>query len=162
MQSHRAWTRANLFFFILAAVLRHGFAAFRETVDTFFVVFFIFCGLQPFDSHAPPCPSSRTLWHAVSSLSLTRSFPARSYVSSLSWYFLVLFGLQGWTSVLLGDTANLMDAQMAMMTPNLSPTSPDPSQSFQSERENIDLIQHEWLGDAVEQRALEALRRRRQ
>jgi len=79
-----------------------------------------------------------------------------SYVSSLSWYFLVLFGIRGLTTIALGennlsDDAQLMQQQMGGMggAPQM-----DTNKVFQSERENLELVKHEWELENVEKRLL--------
>jgi len=77
-----------------------------------------------------------------------------SYVSALSWYFLVLFGLRGVISLALGegqvvDDTKLMQQQMdasAMMQQM------DITKVYTSERENIELVHHKWVGEGVEER----------
>jgi len=79
-----------------------------------------------------------------------------SYVSSLSWYFLTLFGLRGLISIVLGDNviddAQLMQEQMQGGMGGASPA--DTSKIYQSERENLELIKHEWELENVEKRIL--------
>lgn len=111
---------------------------------------------------------------------LTRSFKAMlqrgidlstldvSYVSSLSWYFLVLFGLRGLNQIFLGeancrfsylpvvtisvgDDAQLMQEQMQA---GMGAGAPDINKVYQSERENLELVKHEWSLDGVEKRLL--------
>jgi len=77
-----------------------------------------------------------------------------SYVSALSWYFLVLFGLRGVISLALGegnvaDDAKMMQAQMdtgAMMQQT------DIIKAYTSERENLELVQHLWWLEDAERR----------
>jgi len=79
-----------------------------------------------------------------------------SYVSALSWYFLVLFGLRGVISLALGeghvaDDAKMMQQQMdasAMMQQM------DIVKVYTSERENLELVQHVWVLEDVEQRVV--------
>jgi len=79
-----------------------------------------------------------------------------SYVSSLSWYFLTLFGLGGLNSIFLGDTViddtQLMQEQMGMKGGMAAP--PDINKVFQSEKENLELVKHEWELENVEQRLM--------
>jgi len=81
-----------------------------------------------------------------------------SYVSSLSWYVLVLFGLRGINQIVLGeaslgDDAQLMQDQMSMQAVGPSGV-PDINKVYQSERENLELVKHEWDLDAAEMRVL--------
>jgi len=77
-----------------------------------------------------------------------------SYVSSLSWYFLVLFGLRGVLSLALGegnvtDDTKMMAGQMdtgAMMQQM------DIIKTYTSERENLELVQHSWALEDAERR----------
>lgn len=78
-----------------------------------------------------------------------------TYVSSLSWYFLNLFGLRGVQSLVLGestvDDAQLMQQQMQMGM--------DTSKSYTIEKEGIELIRHEWVLPVAERQAEQRLRR---
>jgi len=79
-----------------------------------------------------------------------------SYVSSLSWYVLVLFGLRGINQIALGeanlgDDAQLMQEQMSMQ--NMGSV-PDINKVYQSERENLELVKHTWDLENVEKRLL--------
>eukprot|EP01114_Cavostelium_apophysatum_P009618 TRINITY_DN2282_c0_g1_i1.p1 TRINITY_DN2282_c0_g1~~TRINITY_DN2282_c0_g1_i1.p1 ORF type:complete len:288 (-),score=59.28 TRINITY_DN2282_c0_g1_i1:11-874(-) len=81
-----------------------------------------------------------------------------SYVSSLSWYFLTLFGLRGLNSIILGEANAADDAQMMQdqfggmggAAPAATPA--DLNKIFQSERENLELIKHEYDIDAAERK----------
>jgi ER membrane protein complex subunit 3 len=93
----------------------------------------------------------------------TRDLDVR-WVSSLSWYFLCLFGLQGVFMFLLGDNAaSAMAQQMAGMQPmggaGANPFGPgqDPGKMFKAEAENLEVA--EWWGvlDGAEERLLAAL-----
>lgn len=80
-----------------------------------------------------------------------------SYVSSLSWYFLVMFGLRGFFSLILGegsgaDEARMMQAQMGMgggMNMQF-----DPKKAFTNEADSLDLVPHTFVLDDVEKRLL--------
>eukprot|EP00457_Paulinella_chromatophora_P015489 gb/GEZN01016118.1/.p1 GENE.gb/GEZN01016118.1/~~gb/GEZN01016118.1/.p1 ORF type:complete len:249 (-),score=34.52 gb/GEZN01016118.1/:69-815(-) len=71
-----------------------------------------------------------------------------SYVSSLSWYFLNVFGLRGLFQTsgageVAMDEAQMMQQQMQMggaMTPG-----PDPSAGFESERTELEIFHHEHV-----------------
>jgi len=81
-----------------------------------------------------------------------------SYVSSLSWYFLTLFGLGGLNSIFLGDTViddtQLMQEQMGMGKGGMGGAPPDINKVYQSEKENLELVKHEWELENVEQRIM--------
>lgn len=74
-----------------------------------------------------------------------------SYVSSLSWYFVLLFGMRGLNDLVLGDNneagdaAKLMQAQMAMPMAAAGPGAPDPTKMFATESNELEIIQHEHL-----------------
>ena len=73
-----------------------------------------------------------------------------TYVSSLSWYFLNLFGLRGLFSIVLGENT-IDDAQMAMQMQQQMATGMDTSKAYVAERENIELIQHVWALEKAEE-----------
>ncbi|KJE90107.1 ferredoxin 1-like protein [Capsaspora owczarzaki ATCC 30864] len=81
-----------------------------------------------------------------------------SWVSSLSWYFLAVFGVRGLHTLVLGE-GNAADQSMNMqqmagmgMTPN--PTV-DMNQVFKAERENLDLCVHEYALANIERALLD-------
>ncbi|KAG0366801.1 integral membrane protein DUF106-domain-containing protein [Gamsiella multidivaricata] len=89
-----------------------------------------------------------------------------TWVSSLSWYFLNLFGLQSVFTLILGSghAADAMRDMQAMSTMGMGPASgpqmgptgqpQDMHKVFLSEKENIELTEHEWGLDNVETRLL--------
>ncbi|KAG8461242.1 hypothetical protein KFE25_002431 [Diacronema lutheri] len=89
---------------------------------------------------------------------LQRGIPLASldvtYVTSLSWYFIVMFGMQGLFRLVLGgseedESALMMSAGMGMM-PGMMPGGAMPGQpvdnkkNFEQERENLSLVEHKW------------------
>ncbi|KAF2836427.1 transmembrane protein [Patellaria atrata CBS 101060] len=86
----------------------------------------------------------------------TRDLDVR-WVSSLSWYFLTLFGLQPVYNFILGsnNSASQMSQQMAQM-PGAGPMGPeqDPDKLFNAEAENLEVVEHHWVLEGVEDRLL--------
>lgn len=82
-----------------------------------------------------------------------------TWVSSLSWYFLNLFGLQSIYALLLGDDnaaggmndMNAMNGGGAMQA--LAPGQ-DISKMFIAETENLEVATHTWINADVEDRVL--------
>ena len=78
-----------------------------------------------------------------------------TYISSLSWYFLNLFGLRGLLSLVLGeatfDDTQIMQQQMAMGmdTPN----------AFKTEKDQMELVTHRWILPQIAERAEKTLAR---
>ncbi|KAK6133210.1 hypothetical protein DH2020_033046 [Rehmannia glutinosa] len=64
-----------------------------------------------------------------------------SYVSSRSWYFLNLFGLRGLFSLILGEENATDDTQRMMQ---MSGFGMDPTRSLGAEKDNLDIVQHDW------------------
>ena len=92
----------------------------------------------------------------------TRDLDVR-WVSSLSWYFLNLFGLQSIFIFILGNdnAANQMTQQMSQMSPGatgagLQPGQ-DPDKLFKAEAENLEVLEHWCVLDGVENRVLNIL-----
>ncbi|GAB4830764.1 hypothetical protein Ancab_004797 [Ancistrocladus abbreviatus] len=79
-----------------------------------------------------------------------------SYVSSRSWYFLNLFGLRGLFSLILGEE-NAMDDTQRMM--QMGGFGMDPTRSLSAEKDNLDIVQHDWALNRFEQRAEAVLRK---
>jgi len=80
-----------------------------------------------------------------------------SYVSSLSWYFLILFGLRGLTSIFLGETNLVDDAALMQQQMTMGMGAGGPQEIYkvyQSEKENLELVRHEWDVENVEARLL--------
>ncbi|KAI5893734.1 uncharacterized protein SCHCODRAFT_02622612 [Schizophyllum commune H4-8] len=82
------------------------------------------------------------------------------WVSSLSWYFLNFFGLNGLLRLLVGGDDGVVDPMAAMspMTPMMptGPGAPDASKAHKAEAENIRFAEsvYKWVGDDVETRVL--------
>ncbi|KAJ9197328.1 hypothetical protein DTO166G4_5421 [Paecilomyces variotii] len=92
---------------------------------------------------------------------MTRDLDVR-WVSSLSWYFLNLFGLQSVFGFILGsdNAANQMAAQMAGMNPvAANPFQPgqDPDKMYRNEAENLEVMEHYCILDGIEERLLHNL-----
>ncbi|CAD6589708.1 MAG: ER membrane complex subunit 3 [Alectoria sarmentosa] len=92
----------------------------------------------------------------------TRDLDVR-WVSSLSWYFLNLFGLQSVFIFILGNdnAANQMAQQMSQMNPGagagMFQPGQDPDKMFQSEAENLEVVEHEYILEGVEDRLLASM-----
>ncbi|KAI9798861.1 MAG: ER membrane complex subunit 3 [Piccolia ochrophora] len=90
----------------------------------------------------------------------TRDLDVR-WVSSLSWYFLNLFGLQSVFTFILGNdnAASQMTQQMAQMNPAAATSmfgpGQDPNKLFESEVENLEVVEHRWVLEGVEKRLLQ-------
>eukprot|EP01083_Nonionella_stella_P083939 232184_1 len=76
-----------------------------------------------------------------------------SYVSSLSWYFLNLFGLRGLFSLILADNTVLDETQMMRMQA-MQPAmgQPDTAKVYEKERTELEIYTHEWLVENAETR----------
>ncbi|EDO34691.1 predicted protein [Nematostella vectensis] len=77
-----------------------------------------------------------------------------SWVSSVSWYFINVFGLRSMYALVLGennaaDQTRMMQEQMQMQMP------PDPSKAFKAEWEALEIVEHEWALENVEQEMIE-------
>lgn len=80
------------------------------------------------------------------------------WVSSISWYFLNLFGLRGVYTLLLGNEGSPIDMGIdpSKMTATQPFGKPDYKKLFESESGNLSLVQHVWILDDVESRVLHA------
>ncbi|GAM90931.1 hypothetical protein ANO11243_089780 [Dothideomycetidae sp. 11243] len=88
----------------------------------------------------------------------TRDLDVR-WVSSLSWYFLTLFGLQPVYNFILGSNAASQVSQQMAQAQMGSPMGPeqDPDKLFLSEAENLEVAPHYYILDGVEDRLLDSL-----
>lgn len=80
-----------------------------------------------------------------------------SYVSSISWYFIVQFGLNGIYPLLLGegsevDQAKMMQMQMGGMGGMMGGF--DASAAYKAEKENFKITKHEWIASHIERTLL--------
>jgi hypothetical protein len=81
-----------------------------------------------------------------------------TWVSSLSWYFLNLFGLQFVYALLLGDdnaagSANDMNQMGPGAMPSFGPGQ-DPAKMFAAEVENLEVASSQWINRDVTKRML--------
>ncbi|KAI0049649.1 transmembrane protein [Auriscalpium vulgare] len=84
------------------------------------------------------------------------------WVSSLSWYFLNFFGLNGLYRIILGGENAADAAQNMMASPFASAGAPqagapqDFGKLFKAERDNLEFAEglHKWIGEDVEDRIL--------
>lgn len=90
----------------------------------------------------------------------TRDLDVR-WVSSLSWYFLTLFGLQPVYNFILGsnNAAAQVTQQMAQAQMGANPMGgqEDPDKVFKAEIENLEVIEHRYILDGIEDRLLAKL-----
>ena len=84
-----------------------------------------------------------------------------SYVSSLSWYFMLWMGLRGVMTLILvdgneADEAKMMEMQMSGgMAGGGQPGQPqDMGAVFKSHGENLDVVRHKWIVPEAEQRLI--------
>ena len=81
-----------------------------------------------------------------------------SYVTSMSWYFLVMFGMRGLYSIVLGansetDDTKIMQQQMGMGGGGGQPgQQPDMGKIFQAEADNLQLVEHTFVLSGAEDR----------
>ncbi|KAH7326355.1 integral membrane protein DUF106-domain-containing protein [Stachybotrys elegans] len=84
------------------------------------------------------------------------------WMSSISWYFLCIFGLQFVYVFLLGsDNAASQVAQQMQQQQMPNPmggAAPDPDKQFKAEAENLAVVEHYSVLDNVEQRLLEGIK----
>jgi hypothetical protein len=82
-----------------------------------------------------------------------------SYVSSLSWYFLVMFGLRSFYSLVLGSGHEDMDAKMMQAQMGMGgggqPQQFDPNKHFEREADQLEIVSHEWVVGGAEKRLLQ-------
>ena len=83
-----------------------------------------------------------------------------AYVTSMSWYFLVTFGMRGLYSIVLGagnttDDMAAMQAQMGMGGGQPGQP-PDMGKLFSAEAENLQIIEHQSMVNGAEERLLKA------
>ncbi|KXN83727.1 ER membrane protein complex subunit 3 [Leucoagaricus sp. SymC.cos] len=82
------------------------------------------------------------------------------WVSSLSWYFLNFFGLNGVYRLLLGNEDTGVDWQQMSGMPNMTASAPavpqDYNKLFKQEKENLEFDEgfYKWIGEDVEERVL--------
>lgn len=80
-----------------------------------------------------------------------------AYVTSMSWYFLVMFGMRGLYSIVLGANAETDDTKMMQQQMGMGQQpgqQPDMNKIFAAEAENIQLVEHTWFLDGAEERLL--------
>lgn len=78
------------------------------------------------------------------------------WVSSLSWYFLNLFGLSSVYTLLLGEDTSgggMQDMQQMQMMGQPQPLQQagEVLKMFKSEAENIELVDYKWTLDGIEE-----------
>jgi len=83
-----------------------------------------------------------------------------AYVTSMSWYFLVTFGMRGLYSIVLGannetDDTKIMQQQMGMGGAQPGQP-PDMGKLFGAEAENLQIIEHNSVINGAEERLLKA------
>lgn len=82
-----------------------------------------------------------------------------SWVSSLSWYFLLMFGLRGFFSLLIGEEVmsgqqQMMQAQMGMMGAGQQAQQIDYNQLYAAERDRLKVVQYKSATEAAELRMI--------
>ena len=74
-----------------------------------------------------------------------------TYVTSLSMYFLFLFGLRGLFALLLGEDNEADDAQIMQQQMGGGQPGQDMTKVFKAEVDNLNLVEHKWALENVEQ-----------
>jgi len=89
-----------------------------------------------------------------------------SYVSSLSWTFMLMFGMRGLFTLVLGDDSDVGDSTKMMQAQMAAPMAmgmmgggpPDWGKQMQAERTELEILQHDCLVPTAEARMFEAAR----
>eukprot|EP01032_Pedospumella_encystans_P013148 gene13148-15154_t len=84
-----------------------------------------------------------------------------SYVSSLSWYFLVTFGMNGIMRLIMGgdgefDDAKMMQMQMGMGMGGAQQMGFNAEAAYKNEKEALGIAKHQWVADSAEKQLLGA------
>lgn len=66
------------------------------------------------------------------------------YVSSLSWYFINMFGLGALFNIFLGDVA-VDDTQMMQQQMSMQSQQVDLAKTYKGERDGLELLEHKWI-----------------
>lgn len=87
-----------------------------------------------------------------------------SYLSSLSYYMLLLFGSRGVMTLFFQDAAVNDAAMMAQMQMQnqmsfMNPAAMDPEKAFKAECQALEIIHHRWRMEGSEERAVRMLRK---
>lgn len=87
-----------------------------------------------------------------------------SYLSSLSYYMLLLFGSRGIMVLFFQDAAVNDAAMMAQMQAQsqmsfMNQASMDPQKAFTDERRAVELVHYQWRLEGAEERAIKVLKR---
>eukprot|EP00298_Acanthocystis_sp_HF-20_P004533 c14865_g1_i2.p1 GENE.c14865_g1_i2~~c14865_g1_i2.p1 ORF type:complete len:248 (+),score=80.07 c14865_g1_i2:25-768(+) len=82
-----------------------------------------------------------------------------TYVSSLSWYFINLFGLRGLFSLVLGEDNETDDTKMmqSQMTGGQMQPGQDTSKIMQQQAESLEVVNHVWVHTKIEERIINEL-----
>lgn len=88
-----------------------------------------------------------------------------SYLSSLSFYMLLLFGSRGvmtlfFQDAAVADAAAVMQQQMAMQMSMMNPAAMDPEKAFNAERQALELVAYRWRLEGSDARAAALLARK--
>ncbi|KAL4856137.1 ER membrane protein complex subunit 3 [Chlorella vulgaris] len=86
-----------------------------------------------------------------------------SYFTSLSYYFLLLFGLRGVLTLMfrekaINDAAQMMQMQQSMQAGPMGPMGFDAQKAFDAERAALNMAEHKWRLEGSEARAIRVLR----
>lgn len=86
-----------------------------------------------------------------------------AYLSSLSYYMLLLFGSRGvmtlfFQDAAVNDAAAMMQMQMQTQMTFMNPASMDPEKAYKAEAQALDLLQYQWRLQGSEERAAEVLK----
>ena len=82
-----------------------------------------------------------------------------TYVSSLSWYFLNVFGLNGLLSLVLGEATTVNDAALMQQQQAAMMMGVDTSKAYVAEREALEGMHHDWAMHKVELDCKQTLKR---
>jgi len=77
-----------------------------------------------------------------------------AYVSSISWYFLNLFGLRGINSLVLGESLFGEEEMIKSQVSGMGAQRVDTKKLYQAEKEELDLLQHFCHLDEIEKQLL--------
>ncbi|KAL4526013.1 hypothetical protein Ndes2437B_g07283 [Nannochloris sp. 'desiccata'] len=88
-----------------------------------------------------------------------------SYLSSLSYYMLLLFGSRGvmtlfFQDAAVNDAAQMMQMQMQTQMGFMNPATMDPEKAYKAETQVLNLMQYRWRMEGSEQRAAALLQKK--